>query len=74
MKKKITDRYNNIIRKNVLEHKEETLEQIKRINKFEFSGTGLLVINPGEEEKELKKEESKAGEGQAAMRRVKKLE
>eukprot|EP00347_Sterkiella_histriomuscorum_P018178 403346494 len=75
MKKKITERYNKIVRKNVLEHKEETLEQIKRINKFEFSGHGLMVINPLDEEKELKKEmESKAGESQAAMRRVKKLE
>lgn len=42
MKTKITERYNNIVRRNVMEHKEETIEQIRRINKFEFSQTGIL--------------------------------
>lgn len=73
IKKKITARYNETVRKNVLDHKEETIEQIKRINKFEF--TNHISLNLGEEEKELQKElEGKAGEGQGAMRRVKKLE
>ncbi len=36
LKVKVAERYQTFVRKNVLEHKEETLEQIKRINKFEY--------------------------------------
>ncbi|CDW76967.1 cation channel family protein [Stylonychia lemnae] len=74
MKKNISSRYQDVIRKNVLEHKQKTIEKIKRIYKIEYS-LWMYVSNPLDEEKELKKEmENKAGEGQAAMRRVKKLE
>jgi len=54
MKVKVSERYQNFVRKNVLEHKEETLEQIKRINKFEFQ-FGMVNFNPAEDEKELQK-------------------
>lgn len=74
MRAKISESYQNNIRKNVLEHKEDTIEQIKRINKFEYN-LGMMMSNPLDEEKELKKDlDAKAGEGQAALRRVKKLE
>ena len=55
LKVKVTERYQSTIRKNVLEHKEDTLEQIKRINKFEFQ-FGTVQFNQGSEEKELLKQ------------------
>jgi hypothetical protein len=46
----------------------ETIQQIMRINKFDFQvgGGGLVVDNSHKDEEELKKELSKnGGEGQA---------
>ena len=53
-----------------------------RINKFDFQVGGLVVDNSHKDEEELKKEMSKkgylslkdGGEGQAQLRKIKKLE
>lgn len=75
LKVKVAERYQTFVRKNVLEHKEETIEQIKRINKFEYQFGTVIMSNTVDQDKELKKElEGKGGEGKAALRRVKKLE
>ena len=74
LKVKVFNRYKDLIRKPVLEHKHETVMQIQRINKYDY-GQFSLVDKSNDDERTLKKEMEKfGGEGQAQLMRVKKLE
>lgn len=69
LKVKVFQRYKDLIRKPILEHKIETLEQIKRINKFDF-GIAQVIDNSPQDEKQLMKELEKYG-GDDALGQVK---
>jgi len=81
LKLRVFQRYKDIIRRPTLEHKKETIMQLQRINKFD-SNKYLLdfelnsVIDRSEDdEKQLRQEMEKfGGEGQAQLKRIKKLE
>lgn len=77
LKLRVFQRYKDIIRKPTLEHKTETLLQLQRINKTHMSDYGFGSANDKseEDEKQLRKEMEKfGGEGQAQLKRIKKLE
>lgn len=79
IKTKIVTKYQNLIRKPVLKHKENTINKLKGSNKFELQNRGSDIWpdeNTAEEElKDLKKKiERRGGDTKGAMRRIKKLE
>lgn len=74
LKLKVFNRYTDIIRKPVLEHKLETIEQIQKINKLE-TGVFQVIDKTDDDERQLKYDmEQGVGEGQLHMKRIKKLE
>ena len=74
IKLKVFNLYKDIVRRPVLEHKLETIEQIQKISKLD-TGAYTVMDKTSDDERQLKKDmEKSGGEGQLYMKRVKKLE
>lgn len=75
LKLKTFNRYKGIIREPVLQHKQETIDQIQLINKFDLGITASSQeANERDEEAMRKEMEKKSGEGQAQLKSIKRLE
>ena len=71
---KAFQRYKDLIRRPILEHKTETTEQILRINKSDY-GFAKVVDSTKDDEEQLREEiEENGGEVVAQLRSVRKLE
>ena len=74
LKAKAFQRYKDLIRKPILEHKRETIDQILRINKSDY-GYAKVVDMTADDEEQLREEiEENGGEVMAQLRSVRKLE
>ncbi len=75
LKLKAFNRYKGIIREPVLQHKQETIDQIQLINKFDLGiAASSEEANARDEEAMRKEMEKNGGEGQAQLRSIKRLE